>query len=474
MSMKAKGMSGLKGWPRLLLCAGLLGLGLSACVPPQTKPNNASAYRVNPAIVQASALAQNHASMSGQARADAAREIERLLAGLDTATLAVEAGRMGEGDPLYNFAGRELMRRGQPLPRPFDREGAGWRFSAADRPAADRDGYRPPRKLAVLLPLTGDMAAASTPVRDGLLAGYYGEHRARPEVAFYDTGSTPAGAIAAYRKAGEDGADYVVGPLGRDQVAALFKETGLKVPVLALNRGPEAPPSGNASFALAPEDDGIAAAEYLLSRNVRRVLVLVGSDDGLRRSATAFREHLAGRGGAVVETLTVADKPVDATAALQAATQKDGGVDAVFLALKGAQARAVAPQLVLAGLGTKPRVATAQLLSGTGKPDQDRALDGIAFPTETWTVQGLPGLPPADATGKALASARGPAAKLFAFGYDAWLLTGYLDAIAQRADRALPGATGQLRLDGIGNVVRSPAWSSFADGQIVALAKSGG
>ena len=34
--------------------------------------------------------------------------------------------------------------------------------------------------------------------------------------------------------------------------------------------------------------------------------------------------------------------------------------------------------------------------------------------------------------------------------------------------------TPYLRLDGIGNVVRSPAWSVFADGQIVALAKSGG
>ena len=108
--MKAKEMSGVKGWSRALLCAGLLGLGLSACVPPPTKPGKPAAYRVNPAIAQASALAQNHASMSGQARIDAAREIERLLAGIDTATLAVEAGRMGEGDPLYNFAGRELMR----------------------------------------------------------------------------------------------------------------------------------------------------------------------------------------------------------------------------------------------------------------------------------------------------------------------------------------------------------------------------
>ena len=177
--------------------------------------------------------------------------------------------------------------------------------------------------------------------------------------------------------------------------------------------------------------------------------------------------------GTLVDTVVIAEKPADATAALRAAAQKEGGVDAVFVALKGTQARALAPQLVAAGLGDKPRVATSQLLSGTGKPDQDRALDGIVFPGETWTVQGLPGLPPADSTGAALNSARGPAAKLFAFGHDAWLLAAYLDAIARHADRAIPGATGDLRLDGFGNVVRVPAWSTFTGGEVVALGKRG-
>ncbi len=32
----------------------------------------------------------------------------------------------------------------------------------------------------------------------------------------------------------------------------------------------------------------------------------------------------------------------------------------------------------------------------------------------------------------------------------------------------------QLRLDGFGNVVRMPAWSSFAGGEIVALGQRGG
>jgi uncharacterized protein len=431
------------------LCTGLLALGLTACVPTKPGGTKPSTYRANPLVAQASALAANHDTLTGQAKADNGREIERIVAGLDNATLSNEAGVLRDGDPLY------------------------WRFTAGNRPPADRDGYRPPRKLAVLLPLTGAMAAASSPVRDGLLAGYFGEHRQRPEIVFYDTNGTPAGAVAAYQKASTEGADYVVGPLGRDEVGALFKESQLNVPVLALNRGPTAPPSGNASFALAPEDDGIAAAEYLLARKARRVLVLVGSDDGMRRSASAFREHLASRGGTVIDTLTIADKPADSTAALQAATQKEGGVDAVFFALKSGQARALAPQLATVGLAAKPRVSTAQLLSGTGKPEQDKLLDGIAFPTETWSVQGIAGLPSAETTGGMLSTARGPAAKLFAFGYDAWLLTAYLERLATQANGKVDGATGDLRIDGFGNIVRSPAWSTFSNGQIIALARSG-
>ena len=38
------------------------------------------------------------------------------------------------------------------------------------------------------------------------------------------TAGTPAGALAAYRKAVAAGSDYVVGPLGRDEVDALFAQ----------------------------------------------------------------------------------------------------------------------------------------------------------------------------------------------------------------------------------------------------------
>ena len=65
----------------------------------------------------------------------------------------------------------------------------------------------------------------------------------------------------------------------------------------------------------------------------------------------------------------------------------------------------------------------------------------------------------------------GPAARLFAFGHDAWLLTAYLERLVTRADGSVQGATGTLRLDGFGNVVRLPAWSTFSGGTAVPLGR---
>ena len=54
------------------------------------------------------------------------------------------------------------------------------------------------------------------------LAGYYAERREKPELAFYDTAGTASGAVAARDRAIAEGADQILGPLGRDEVSALF------------------------------------------------------------------------------------------------------------------------------------------------------------------------------------------------------------------------------------------------------------
>lgn len=414
----------------------------------------------------AAARARAEAGLAGDVRQDNRRQIDRLLASLDNASLGAYAASLPEGDPLYNFAARALVQRGLPLPRALSR-GEGWNFDS--RPPAAADGYRPPNRLAVLLPLSGPLATAAAPVRDGLLAGYYGENRRRPEIVFYDTTGTPAGAQAAYARAVSEGSDFVVGPLGRDEVTALFRSQDLGVPSLALNRGAGtgAPPPGHAMFSLAPEDDGLAAADYLLARERRNVLVLAGTDENALRAVEAFRSRLVDRGGQVAATLSVGEQPGDLTAALVEASA--AGADSVFLALRGPQARTLAPQLALAGFASRTRVGTSQLASGTGKADEDSALDGIVFPTEAWPTRGTSGLPTAGRAAEMLPTARGPAARLFAFGYDAWRISAYLEHLAIRADGQLRGATGDLRLDGFGNVVRQPAWATFSGGQAIPL-----
>ena len=428
----------------------LLLAALAGCA--STEVQRAPTVVENPAIAEARALAREQATLSGRARSDAAARIDALLARLDDATLSREAAALPKGEPLYNFAGRALLNRGLPLPRPFDR--SDWNFDTAGRPPADRDGYRPPMKVALLLPLTGNQAAVAASVRDGYLAGYYAESRRRPELRFYDTA---AGAKAAYARAVSDGNDFVVGPLAREGVDAVFADATPQVPLLALNRGEHQPPAGSASYSLSPEDEGVAAAEYLLDAGARSVLVVAGGEDIQRRAAQALRARLQARGGTIAGQL---DYAPGASLALP-----DGGKpDAVFLALKGSQARELAPRLALAGLGGLPRVATSQVVSGTGKPAEDVALDGIVYPIETWTVRSVPGLPTPASAASRVDSARGPGARLFAFGYDAWLLTGYLERLALSANADIQGTTGRLSLDGFGNVVRRPSWSRFSGG----------
>ncbi|HOZ24071.1 MAG TPA: penicillin-binding protein activator, partial [Thermomonas sp.] len=381
---------------------------LAGCASVDVQQPAATTSAYSAAFMEAQALAQGHAALSGPARTANASRIESLLAGLDDAALARDAARLPAGDPLYSFAGRALLNRGLPLPRPFDRGDVS--FGAADRPAADRDGYRPPLKVGVLLPLSGGQSAAAASVRDGFLAGYYGERRRRPDVRFYDTA---AGASAAYARAAAEGNDFVVGPLGRDEVDAVFADDTPAVPLLALNRGSRTPPAGSAAFSLSPEDEGISLAQYLIQRGAKRVLIQTGGEDAQRRTASTAKAHLQRRGLQVTEDLAAAQE-----------------VDALLLAVKGTQARALMPQLALAGITPGMRVATSQIISGTGKPAEDAALDGIVYPTETWGVRGVDGLPSQASAAARVDTAKGPAARLFAFGYDAWLLTGYLERLA--------------------------------------------
>lgn len=332
------------------------------------------------------------------------------------------------------------------------------------RPPGDADGYRPPLKVGVLLPLSGGLAVAAAPVRDGFMAGYYNERRRRPEVRFYDSS---IGANAAYAKAVADGADYVVGPLGREGVSELFTKDGLKVPVLALNQSDAKTPAGSLSFALSPEDEAEAAAQAQLSSGIHKAIVISGGDALQKRAAAAFIGYFNGHGGKAAPAITNGDAFAED---LRKAVQTLGGADGVFLALKGDQIEALVPKLAASPLANARRFASSQIQLGIGKGN-DNALDGIVFPTEAWNVRKTALAPSASSLAALSPTARGAASKLFAFGYDAWLITAYPEHLNGGREGGVRGATGDLHVDRDGNIVRNPGWSVFRQGQPVPLAE---
>ena len=402
-----------------------------------------------------------------QSRRDMAatrKHIQKLLSAVDDATLARGTAALEPGHPLYLYAGRMLTARGLPLPHPYAR-GIGFQSNSA-RPPADEDGYRPPLKLALLLPTSGSVAIAASAVRDGFMTAYYAESRRRPDIHVYDSADNAGGAISAYRKAVEDGNDFVVGPLGREQVAALFEQSEMPVPILALNRSVRSAPPGSVSFSLAPEDEGIAAAERLLRKGLRRTIAFSARDENAVRALAAFREAYAQRGGSIVAEAVISDAGPNYGPILHAALDKSGDqYDAVFLALKAPAARLLATQLSSDGFRAVPRVSTSLILSGGGNARLDQELDGIEYPELAWLMHSIGGLPDAATLGSHLPSAHGGGARLFAFGADAFRLSAYLESLATDPQAVVRGATGELRLDGFGNVLRDSDWAVFSGGR---------
>jgi|SRR5690554_371511 len=94
---------------------------------------------------------------------------------------------------------------------------------------------RQPKTIALLLPQNGRLADAANAVRDGFLAAYFAGRSAEqnPTIRQYDSDAVDINQL--YQQAVADGAELIIGPLAKENVAALAQRDSLTVPVLALN-----------------------------------------------------------------------------------------------------------------------------------------------------------------------------------------------------------------------------------------------
>jgi len=346
-----------------------------------------------------------------------------------------------------------------------------------------------PGQVALLLPLSGRAQVLGAAVRDGFLAAYY-EHdaEARPRVRVYDVASTDV--ASAYLAALTDGADFVVGPLTRDEVAALAEVADDRVNTLVLNHTPDgvATPRRFYQFSLPPEDEARAVARRALHDGRHNAAVLAPNNDWGRRVVAAFREELERGGGHIVEQqlylpgttdfqatiesmLRVTRVPLapvtppagTAPAKPQFSYQVRSDVDFIFMPALPTQGRLVRPQLKFHRAGSLPAYATSEIYEPSAMANTD--LEGVAFPDMPWMIDEAAAAGPRGLVQQLWPAHANRRGRLYAMGYDAYRLVGEIAGARTPFANAIAGVTGRLTLDAERRVRRDLDWAQIRAGQ---------
>ncbi len=352
-----------------------------------------------------------------------------------------------------------------------------------------------PRQIAILLPLSGNSEAAGNAVKNGFLGAYFSAVSgvdSEQQIRMYDV-NAKGGVVGAYSDAVLNGAEFVVGPLLRRNVAELASELLLPVPVLSLNYldDDQTSPPGFFQFALSPEDEAASAAQRAIKNNGMRAVALVPANDWGRRMVTSFATEFEGLGGNLLEYRSYEPNSQDFSfeienvLALSQSVQRYqrlraniGGplqfdprrrqdVDLVFLAADAKAGRLIKSQLKFHYAGDLPVYSTSFIYSMDGRSDAD--LNGVMFADAPWVLA-----PPAWISDyPEIYGEFWPAEKrltrLHAMGYDAYNLVGELFNSRDYRMDEIVGATGRLFLTADGRVHRKLAWAQFERGQPAAL-----
>lgn len=365
----------------------------------------------------------------------------------------------------------------------------GWRQGHPEHPAAlarpsglDASG---PRRIALLLPLSGRLANAGERVRDGFLAGYYRAGPPTQSVVLYDTGAAPVDAL--YEEAMADGADAIVGPLSKENVARMWELDPI-LPTVALNTiAPRASRDGAArlvQFALAVEDEGRALARRVGLDGRRRIVLFRTRADWSERAAVALEANLphdvelVGVGvfpdvtevtSVVGEALAIEESQARQTAlarffaGMEVAftARRRADVSAVVALLDGDHADSLAAALRFHYAADLPVYGSSQVLR-----DGARGLSGMRVCDIPWRL--FPSRLKAALQGPFPAVA-GTGESLFAFGVDAFRIVNRLPWLAASGDHRIVGASGVLGLGPDGSVHREPAWAVVRGGDFQPL-----
>ncbi len=394
---------------------------------------------------------------------------------------------------------QEHLHRPDALRSALDR----WRQTYPKHPALDsvidtllsRAPRLPTRfaRIALLLPLTSEVGSAAQAVRDGFLAAHNNSTDPdKPTVQVYDLGADPAKTPDVYRQAVKDGAQVVVGPLGRQGTDELVRKGDFPVPTILLSHIDSAAHSPGPfvfQFGLPPEQEARQTAERAYLDGHRQAAVLYPKTPWGERMHLAFVEHWQKLGGTIrlaqtydpastdfsepvkkllnivqgEERLELIKQALGQRVHFEPRPRQD--IDLVFLATDAPRGRLIKPQLSFFRARRIPVYATSHVFSGRENALHDIDLDGVLFADMPWMLIGEGNLKSLRASLQSnWPHAQTDLDRLFALGVDSYAILPHLARLNSDPSARFLGVTSGLSLDPQGRLKRQLLWAQFKRG----------
>ncbi len=350
-----------------------------------------------------------------------------------------------------------------------------------------------PKHVALFLPQSGRLEKAGDAVRDGFMAAYYNaglQGDELPQITLYNTDQQTIPQLM--NQAINDGADMVIGPLGKKQVNDMASQNLLALPALTLNYSsiPSEQLEGLFQFGLAAEDEARQAAQRGQQEGFNRAVILSPKTAWGKRVAQAFSDEWISLGGEIISQrqFTGENDYRQVIGSLLAVDQSRGrarrlsrvigtniefdprrrqDVDMVFLAATPQQGRMARPTLSFQYASSLPILSTSSIYSGQISPGKDKDLDDVKFTGFHWLldndnaqIRDIQQLWP---------RARGNYAGLYALGADAFLLHSRVRQMTRIEGIQLEGTTGVLSMNDSQRINRTLGWYQFKKGTPVKL-----
>lgn len=313
-----------------------------------------------------------------------------------------------------------------------------------------------------------------------------------PTLRIYSEGRSPAAFAASYQRAVDEGADFIVGPLGKSAVDWLAAQESLAIPALALNYSDinhDKPSHKLFQLGLSPEQEARAVAERARLDGHSRAAVITPSSPWGDRVAKAFNERWLELDGHIVEVQHYDPKKNDYSLPIRRLLNVDESqarwksvrriigekiefiprrrqdIDFIFMAAYSRQARVIRPQLRFHHAPKIPVYTTSHAFSGHIDPQMDRDMDGVMFADMPWTLRpDAAGQQLKDDIAQAWPAASKRYTRLYALGVDAYRVIGQLNALRRNPAEQFAGETGALSLDRANQLQRQLLWARFQRG----------